>query len=88
MIETLEQYEEYGDNDVRLTWPPHSWAVLWDADIRPTIESLRVVARAAQALSNDEESQEGGWGPDVTMLIPLRAALDALPEWILEENDE
>ncbi|MCR4338805.1 MAG: hypothetical protein NUW01_02845 [Gemmatimonadaceae bacterium] len=43
-------------------------------------DELVAVAEAAEALSNDEESQEGGWGPDVTMLIPLRSALAALRE--------
>jgi len=41
---------------------------------------LLAVARAVAALVADEESQEGGWGPDVTMLLPLKAALAAVED--------
>jgi hypothetical protein len=46
--------------------------------LRNQAECLLDVVDAARALSDDEESQEGGWGPDVTMLIPLRDALARL----------
>lgn len=41
------------------------------------VAALVEVLRAAQQLVADEESQPGGWGPDVTMLYPLREALRA-----------
>ena len=41
---------------------------------------LLAVARAAEVLCKDEESEEGGWGPDVTMLMPLKAALAAVED--------
>lgn len=40
-----------------------------------TVLALLDVAEVAETLSEDEESQEGGWEPDVTMLGPLRKAL-------------
>ena len=41
------------------------------------LRAAREVVEAACQLVADEESQLGGWGPDVTMLYPLVAALAA-----------
>ena len=53
MIDTKEQYEEYGSS-ISDTYSADDWGTLWDNDIRPTIEALREVARAAK------------WKPDYT----------------------
>ena len=44
------------------------------------LQLLLYVAEAAKALVDDSEAQAGGWGPDVTMLVPLVAALAPLLE--------
>ncbi len=49
-------------------------------DVPALVAELRVareVVEAACQLVADEESQLGGWGPDVTMLYPLVATLAA-----------
>ncbi len=50
MIDNNNQYAEYSNKDLRDKWDASSWQWLWDADVRPTIESLRQVARAADAV--------------------------------------
>ncbi len=50
--------------------------VLWRIEVR----KLEAVVEAAKILVEDEESQVGGWGPDMTMLIPLRNALADLED--------
>lgn len=46
----------------------------------PAGQALAEVVAAAQRLVDDEESGVGGFGPDVTHVLPLRAALDKLRE--------
>ncbi len=77
MIDNNNQYAEYSNKDLRDKWDASSWQWLWDNDIRPTIESLRQVARAAV---NQEGLCPGTLSPNVTK------ALDALPAWCLEEE--
>lgn len=48
---------------------------LMAAVIRSQGARIKTLEDAIQAVLNDSESQEGGWGPDVTMLERLRAAL-------------
>lgn len=38
---------------------------------------LALLREAVQTVLDDEESAEGGWGPDVTMVAVLRQAMNA-----------
>lgn len=82
MIDNSKQYAEYCDRDLRAEWDRTSWQWLWDNDICPTLESLRAVARAAQAVR--------AWTKHYDIPYPVKfnmhTALDALPEWVLEEE--
>lgn len=79
MIETNTQYEEYDNDSIRGSWDAVMWEVLWEHDIRPTIESLRTVARAAVSRGHKTGSCLMGIG-----LCKLCDALDAVPPWVLE----
>ena len=38
---------------------------------------LALLRNAVQRVLDDEESGEGGWGPDITMVTVLREAMEA-----------
>ena len=38
---------------------------------------LALLREAVQRVLDDEESGDGGWGPDITMVTVLREAMDA-----------
>jgi hypothetical protein len=58
-----------------------------DADFvevwRNAAPALLALVKAAVALLEDDESRPGGWGPDITMQEPVRAALAELAEAVL-----
>ena len=74
MIETKEQYDEYNVSR-DMEYSRNDWAVLWENDIRPTIEALREVARGAKDYT---------WGrtEDAKQLETL---VNNLPHWITED---
>ena len=80
MIETLEQYNAYKNGgDMVVHVGKHGKVVANSRnEAIETIEALRNVARAA-----DEHVV---WGYK-EVRSDLRQALDALPAWVLEEND-
>lgn len=55
-------------------------------DLFDALPVLLRVARAAKQLVDDEESGPGGWGPDVTLLLPLQAALTELDQTTVEDS--
>lgn len=40
------------------------------------IERVRILREAIQKVLDDEETGEGGWGPDVTMAAVLKEAME------------
>ncbi len=82
MIDNNNQYAEYSNKDLRDKWDA-SWQWLWDNDIRPTIESLRQVAREAVSRGHKKGSCLMGIG-----LCKLCDALDAVPAWCLDSAEE
>ncbi len=74
MIDTKEQYEEYG-SPISFMYSSDDWGTFWDADIRPTIEALREVAREAKRA---EKFNPGYLTPAIMRTV------DALPDWLTE----
>ena len=54
----------------------HRWLFHGD-EIHEGIAKLMILRAAVQRVLDDEESGEGGWGPDVTMVTVLREAMEA-----------
>ena len=80
--DVLQTPDSYGDRMIAKGCPNADADFIAAArtDIPALVAELRAareVVEAACQLVADEESQLGGWGPDVTMLYPLVAALAA-----------